>query len=51
MQNLLEEGIIISKDGLGCLSTPMGEAEVDRFVSALERAVARLPKAGFGSRY
>lgn len=46
--NLLEEGIIVSKDGLGCLSTPMGEAEVDRFVSALERALARLPKAGFG---
>lgn len=41
--NLLDEGIIVSKEGLGCLSTPMGDAEVDRFVSALERAVTRLP--------
>lgn len=40
--NLLDEGIIISKEGLGCLSTPMGEAEVGEFVKALERAVARL---------
>jgi glutamate-1-semialdehyde 2,1-aminomutase len=39
---LLDEGIIISKLGLGCLSTPMGEAEVDQFVAALERSVARL---------
>ena len=42
--NLLNEGIIISKEGLGCLSTPMGEEEVDRFVKALERAVAKLRK-------
>lgn len=42
--NLLEEGIIIDRNGLGCLSTPMAEAEVDAFVSALERAIARLPK-------
>jgi glutamate-1-semialdehyde 2,1-aminomutase len=43
-QNLLEEGIIISKEGLGCLSTPMGEAEVDQFVKAMERAVTKLRK-------
>jgi glutamate-1-semialdehyde 2,1-aminomutase len=43
-QNLLEEGIIISKEGLGCLSTPMGEGEVDQFVKAMERAVAKLGK-------
>jgi len=42
--NLLQEGIIVSKEGLGCLSTPMGEAEVDQFIKALERAVARLRK-------
>jgi glutamate-1-semialdehyde 2,1-aminomutase len=41
-QSLLDEGVIISKEGLGCLSTPMGEAEVDQFVKALERAVAGL---------
>jgi len=42
--NLLQEGIIVSKEGLGCLSTPIGEAEVDQFIKALERAVARLRK-------
>ena len=40
--NLLDEGIIVSKDGLGCLSTPMDEAEVDRFVGGLARALQRL---------
>lgn len=39
--NLLDEGIIISRDGLGCLSTPMGEAEIDQFVGALERALQK----------
>ena len=43
-RNLLDDGVIISKDGLGCLSTPMGDADVDRFVSALERSVGRLPQ-------
>ncbi|MDI6753688.1 MAG: aspartate aminotransferase family protein [Thermodesulfobacteriota bacterium] len=43
-RNLLDEGVIISKEGLACLSTPMGEAEVDQFVKALERAVAKLQK-------
>ena len=42
--NLLDEGVIIAREGLGCLSTPMGEAEVSHFVSALERAASRLPK-------
>jgi glutamate-1-semialdehyde 2,1-aminomutase len=39
---LLEEGIIVSTSGLGCLSTPMGEDEVDAFVAALERVLPRL---------
>jgi glutamate-1-semialdehyde 2,1-aminomutase len=43
-RNLLDEGVIISKEGLACLSTPMGEVEVDQFVKALERAVAKLQK-------
>jgi glutamate-1-semialdehyde 2,1-aminomutase len=43
-RNLLDEGVIISKEGLGCLSTPMGETEVDQFVKALARAVAKLRK-------
>ncbi|MCL5959807.1 MAG: aspartate aminotransferase family protein [Chloroflexi bacterium] len=43
-RNLLDEGVIVSRDGLACLSTPMGEAEVDAFVAALERALAKLGK-------
>jgi glutamate-1-semialdehyde 2,1-aminomutase len=39
---LLDEGAIISNTGLGCLSTPMGEAEVERLLGALERAVGSL---------
>ena len=42
-KGLLDEGVIVSKDGLGCLSTPMGDAEIDGFLAALERSVARLP--------
>jgi glutamate-1-semialdehyde 2,1-aminomutase len=37
---LLDEGIIVSNSGLGCLSTPMGDAEVDAFLNALEAAMA-----------
>ncbi len=42
-KSLLDEGVIVSKDGLGCLSTPMKDAEIDGFLGALERSVARLP--------
>jgi glutamate-1-semialdehyde 2,1-aminomutase len=42
--NLLDEGFIVSSSGLGCLSTPMTEAEVDQFVAGLRRAVGRLPR-------
>ena len=41
---LLDEGVIIARGGTACLSTPMGEAQVDFFLAALERAVARLPR-------
>jgi glutamate-1-semialdehyde 2,1-aminomutase len=41
-QLLLDEGIIVARRGLGCLSTPMGEAEVETFLAGLERALARL---------
>lgn len=40
--HLMREGIIVGKIGLGCLSTPMGEAEVNAFVDALRRALAAL---------
>ena len=39
---LLDNRVIISKDGLGCLSTPMDETHIDRFVTALEASVAAL---------
>ena len=45
---LLEEGIVVSIALLGSLSTPMGDAEVDAFVSGLGRAVRRL-HAGLGA--
>lgn len=38
-QRMLQEGIIISRIGLGCLSTPMGTTEIDAFVDAVRRAV------------
>ncbi len=43
-RNLLDEGIIIAKAGMTCLSTPMGDAEIDAFVGAVGRAVANLPR-------
>jgi glutamate-1-semialdehyde 2,1-aminomutase len=42
--NLLDEGVIIARGGTACLSTPMGEPEIDLFLAALERAVAKLPR-------
>ena len=42
--NLLDEGFIVSNSGLGALSTPMNEDEVDQFVAGLGRALDRLPR-------
>ena len=42
--NLLDEGFIVSNSGLGALSTPMGEDEVDQFVVGFSRALERLPR-------
>jgi len=39
---LLDAGIMVNDNGLGCLSTPMGEAELDRIETALDRALATL---------
>src|SRR5580700_2554761 len=40
---MLERGIIISPRGVfGCLSTPMGEAEADAFVDALDNSIRQL---------
>jgi glutamate-1-semialdehyde 2,1-aminomutase len=37
---LLQNGVIISHRGLGCVSSPMGEAEVDDVLAAFERVLA-----------
>jgi glutamate-1-semialdehyde 2,1-aminomutase len=39
-RRLLDGGVIISHRGLSCLSTPMTEETIDRYLAALERAVA-----------
>ena len=36
--------IMVNNNGLGCLSTPMGDAELDRIGGALERALSTLAK-------
>jgi glutamate-1-semialdehyde 2,1-aminomutase len=41
---LLDAGIMVNNNGLACLSTPMGEAELDRIEAALERALSTLAK-------
>jgi glutamate-1-semialdehyde 2,1-aminomutase len=41
---LLDAGIMVNNNGLGCLSTPMGDAELDRIEAALERALSVLAK-------
>jgi len=38
---LMEEGIFFSERGMGCLSTPMTEREIDRFVKAMEKVLRR----------
>jgi glutamate-1-semialdehyde 2,1-aminomutase len=40
--HLLEAGVVVNTNGLGCLSTPMGEREVEEIAVALEQALARL---------
>jgi glutamate-1-semialdehyde aminotransferase len=35
----MAEGIFFSERGMGCLSTPMTEREVDRFVKATEKVL------------
>ena len=41
---LLDAGIMVNDNGLGCLSTPMGESELDRIADALEAGLSRLTK-------
>jgi glutamate-1-semialdehyde aminotransferase len=39
---MLNEGIIIDPRGAGCLSTAIGEAEVDDFTSTLKQVLSQL---------
>jgi glutamate-1-semialdehyde 2,1-aminomutase len=39
---LLDEGVIAGNNGLGCLSTPMGEAELDHIESAFDKALSSI---------
>jgi len=41
---LLDVGIMIGSNGLGCLSTPMGEAELEKIEAGFERALDMLDK-------
>ena len=41
-QALLDEGVLLHTSGLGCLSTPMSDAEVDELAGAVERALRRV---------
>jgi len=39
---LLDAGVLLHTTGLGCLSTPMGEREVEEIAAATERALSGL---------
>lgn len=39
MRRLLEHGVLVAPTGLGCLSTPMGEAELEWFLEAFAACV------------
>jgi glutamate-1-semialdehyde 2,1-aminomutase len=41
-QHLLDAGVFIGMNGLGCLSTPMGEPEVEAIAAALGQALGAL---------
>ena len=42
---LLDAGVLLHTSGLGCLSTPMGEAEIEELASALEHALRSMGRA------
>jgi glutamate-1-semialdehyde 2,1-aminomutase len=43
---LLDAGVVVNTNGLGCLSTPMSEREVEEIAVALEKALSVLRAAG-----
>ena len=42
----MDTGVFLGMNGLGCLSTPMTEREVEAIAVALERALAALRRDG-----
>jgi glutamate-1-semialdehyde 2,1-aminomutase len=42
--HLLDAGVLVNTNGLGCLSTPMGDREVEELAAALERALGALAR-------
>jgi glutamate-1-semialdehyde 2,1-aminomutase len=42
MLELMNEGFFLAPRGMGCISTPMGEAEVDGLVDAVDRVTKQL---------
>ena len=42
--HMLDAGVLIGANGLGCLSTPMGEREIDELVEVTERALHALAR-------
>ena len=41
---LLDSGVLLHTTGLGCLSTPMGDREVEELAAAVERALASVDR-------
>ena len=39
---ILDAGVLVNTNGLGCISTPMGEPELEELATATERALARV---------
>jgi glutamate-1-semialdehyde 2,1-aminomutase len=46
---ILEEGIVLATRGLGCISLPMSETEVDQLVSAASVVIGRIKNSGLGA--
>ncbi len=41
---LLDNGVLVNTNGLACLSTVMGDAEIDEVVDAVQRSLRMLPR-------
>ena len=44
--HMLDAGVLVGANGLGCLSTPMGEREIDEIIEAAARALSALGREG-----